>query len=435
MKSNIRLLDLSQEGKRMRYKIYLLIILVNAIVGVDNSASGQKITDTIFYNNYWQICEKPIASYYRLGTLVIDSFWYYTGKFRDYDMDGHIQMEGEYNNIGEKNGLFRFYYPDGKLMISGKFWQNLMIDEWQWYYSNDSLRAVINFDGPSGDFSFIKFKQPDGTTTLEEGSGKFEWYTNAYATGWYNIKVYGSYSGRKRSGTWKYFLVGTGDETYRFEEKYDKEGQFKKANISGAYYGEVPKSRYSDYAFIPPKVWITEQIQYDKFFNTRPGSGDLALLNYLLNRKTSEVIVKNGKVENAILQIILSLDANRNRLEYQQKEVDGNIEFKIGEKGLPEDIVVSGTGINDKEKEFIIFLVSKFRQIEMPGIETVAIESYYSIKFYSINIKEFMPAAMRDQVNNDIFFSTLPKDKFLILMRSAKKKIKKYVRDQLQFYW
>ena len=53
-----------------------LIIVINLPV----KAKAQKITDTIFYNGAWQICEKPLAKYYRIGTLVIDSFWYYTGK-------------------------------------------------------------------------------------------------------------------------------------------------------------------------------------------------------------------------------------------------------------------------------------------------------------------------------------------------------------------
>lgn len=155
----------------------------------------------------------------------------------------------------------------------------------------------------------------------------------------------------------------------------------------------------------------------------------------MLNRKSSEIFVRNSQVEKAILQIIRSLDANRDRLDYQRKEIDGKIEFKIGENGYPEDITVTGTGIIEKEKEFIIFLVSKFREIEMPGIEAVGIESYYSINLFSINVKEFMPASIRDQVNNDIFFTTLPKDKFLMLLKSSKKKIKKYVREQFQFYW
>ncbi|MFC0772974.1 toxin-antitoxin system YwqK family antitoxin [Terrimonas alba] len=412
--------------------IKLTLVVMFASQGISNA---QKITDTIFYNRAWQICEKPIAVYYRIGTLMIDSFWYYTGKQMDFDMNGQLLTEAEYSSDGKRDGLFRFYYPDGKLMLSGKYWEGLMIGDWYWYYSNDSLKAIINFDGPSDDFKVIQYKLPDGTSMLENGTGKFEWHTNPYLSMLPNLKVYGSFSAGKRSGGWRYYLVrDDGEESLRFEEKYDKEGKFKRASASGSYYGENPKDRYTDYIFIPPKMLITEQIQYDNFFR-RDTAGGTALLNYLLNRRSSEIIVKNKKVENALLQIIRSLESNRGRLEYQQKEIDGSIEFKIGEKGYPEEITVTGKGITEKEKEFIIFLVSKFRDIEMPGVESVAIESYYTINLYSINMKEFMPVSIRDQVNNEMFFTTLPKEKFLILLKSAKKKIKKYAREAFQFYW
>jgi hypothetical protein len=398
-------------------------------------ANAQKITDTIFFNKAWQICEKPIASYYRIGTLVVDSLWFYTGKFRDFDINGKLLTEGEYSDKGYRDGVFRFYYPDGKLMVAGKFWEDYMIGDWHWYYSNDSLRAIINFDGVETDFKFISYKLPDGKVMLDNGTGDFEWYTDLYHIGVPGFKVYGSFAAGKRSGSWEYYFARNGVESLMFTEKYDKSGKFKKASTTIDYYGDPPKARYTDYIFIPPKLWITERMLHDIFFNKGDSSGQVAVLNYLLNRKSSEIIVKNKKVENAILQVIHSLEANRGRLEYQQKEIDGKIEFKIGDKGYPEDITISGTGITEKEKEFIIFLVSKFSQIEMPGIESVAIESYYSINLYSINMKEFMPAAIRDQVNNEIFFSTLPKDKFLMLLKAIKKKIKKYIREELQFYW
>ena len=395
---------------------------------------AQKITDTIFYNGAWRICEKPIARYYRLGTLSVDSVWFYTGKFKDYNLNNSLITEGEYNDKGQRDGVFRFYYPDGKLMLSGKFWQGLMIGDWEWHYSNDSLKAIINFDGPSDDFKVIKYKLPDGKVKLDNGSGDFEWYTDLYNTGFSMFKVYGSFEERKRSGSWRYYSIKNGVESFQFAEKYDKDGKFKKASVS-ADFKQPPKDRYTDYIFIPPTLWITERVLHDNFFNRGDSAGRVALLNYLLNRKSSEIIVKDKKIENALLQIIHSLEHNEKRLEYQQKEIDGKIEFKLGEKGYPEDITVTGKGITEKEKEFINFLVSKFHQLEMQSIESVAIETYYTINLYSINMKEFVPASIRDQVNNELFFSTLPKEKFLILLKSIKKKFKKYIREEIQFYW
>jgi antitoxin component YwqK of YwqJK toxin-antitoxin module len=398
-------------------------------------AEAQKITDTIFYNRAWQICEKPIAAYYRTGTLMIDSFWYYTGKVKDYDTAGRMVTEAEYNTKGERDGLFQFYYPDGKLMLSGNYWEGLMIGDWRWYYPNDSLWAIINFDGPSDDFKFIQYRKQDGTITLDKGTGKFEWLTNPYVRMLPGFRVVGSFNEGKRSGVWRYFLISNGEESFRFQEKYDKDGKFKRATLTGTSLAQEPTTRFTDFMFIPPKMMVTEHMQYDNFFRRGDSTGGVALLQYLLNRKSSEIIVKNKDVENVLLHIIRSLENSRNRLEYQEKDIDGSIEFRIGEKGFPEDITISGKGFTDKEKEFIRFLVSKFSKIEMPGVEMVAIERYYRINVFSINIKEFVPVSLRDKVNNDIFFSTLPKEKFSLLLQAAKKKIKRYVREELQFYW
>ena len=249
----------------------------------------------------WQICEKPIASYYRIGVLAIDSFWFFTGKIKDFDINGQLIMEGEYSIDGYKDGLFRFYFPNGKLMLSGKYWRDLMIGDWQWNYNNDSIRAIINFDGPSNDFAFVKYKLPDGTAMLDKGTGKFEWYTDLYNPVSPGFKVYGSFSEGSRSGSWRYYHVrDQQEESFTFEEKYDKEGNFKRASVSGTYYGQIPKTRYTDYFFLPKHVWITEQIHFDNFFRRGEVPGEVALLNYLLNRKSSEIIVKDKKVENAL---------------------------------------------------------------------------------------------------------------------------------------
>ena len=321
-------------------------------------------------------------------------------------------------------------------MLSGKFWQGLMLGDWEWWYSNDSLKAIINFDGPSDDFVVTKFKLPDGKLMLNNGTGDFEWYTDQYNTGITVLKVYGSFEERKRAGNWKFFNIYNGEEFLRFTEKYDKEGNFKKATISSNYF-EPPKNRFIDYIFIPPKLWITERMLYDNYFNRGDvdSSGYVAVLNYLLNRKASEIIAKDYNVEKALLEIIHSLEQSRRRLEYQTKEIDGKIAFKLGEKGVPEDITITGRGITDKEKEFIHFLVSKFSRLEMESINSVSIKTHYTINLYSVNMKEFVPASVRDEVNNELFFSTLPKEKFLILLNSMKKKLKRNIREKIQFYW
>lgn len=418
-------------------KIVPLLMTITVFTAIHTTVFAQKITDTIFYNNDWQICEKSIAANYRIGTLAIDSFWFYTGKIKDYSIADTLLMEGAYTEDGYKTGLFKFYYPNGKLRLLGRYEDDKMKGAWQWYYQDGSVKAIIIFEGVDNNFEFLQYTTPDGKTTLQNGTGDFEWFTASENLKYAGDKVYGSFLEGKRSGTWSYSVPKPGkDDVLLFKEKYDDNGRYKKTITAVNYYGKQPKSSYAEYNFEPVSIAITEHMAYDNFFRKGGDStGELALTRYLLNRKAAEIIVKDSTFENALLFIIHTLENNRNRLEYQEKDVDGNIEFKLGDKGYPEDITVTGKGITDKEKEFIIFLLSKFHNIEMPGSGSVAIEGYHTIYFYSINIKEFTPASMKDLVNNDLFFSTLPKDKLLVLMRSVKKKLKKYIREEYSFYW
>lgn len=398
---------------------------------------AQKITDTIFYNSGWQICEKSIAVNYRVGTLAIDSFWFFTGKIKDYSMADTLLMEGQYTEDGYKTGLFKFYYPNGKLRMMGRYENDKMRGAWQWYYDNGGVRAIIIFDGDEKDFQFVQYTTADGKNTLQNGTGDFEWFTSSKSINSSGYMVDGKFLNGNRSGVWKFYRVRQGyDDVMLFKEKYNDAGEFKRKILAGNYYGLQSTTRYEDYNFEPSKIFITERMAYDDFFRKGGDStGDLALRRYLLNRKAAEIIVKDSTFENALLFVIHTLENNSNRLDYQHKEIDGSIEFKIGDNGYPENITVTGNGIIDKEKEFIIFLLSKFHNIQMPGMGSVAIEGYHTIYLYSVNMKEFVPASMKDMVNNELFFSTLTKDKFVSLLKASKKKLKKYIREEYSYYW
>ncbi|MEO6720717.1 MAG: hypothetical protein ABIN67_10125 [Ferruginibacter sp.] len=428
---------------KIKNVVYHPLVTIFIFISLPATIFAQKITDTIFYNSNWQICEKSIAANYRIGTLAIDSFWFYTGKVTDYSITDTLLMEGQYTEYGFKTGLFKFYFPDGKLKMIGRYENDKMRGPWQWYYDNGSIRAIINLDGDEKDFKFVQFTTREGKNTLQNGTGDFEWFTGSKKITRPGKKVIGKFLNGKRSGIWRYYQLSNGpDDLLIFREKYDDDGIYKKTILSGDYYksgnftAQNPHSIYTDYNFEPSKIFVTERMGYDDFFRKDDDSTSaLALKKYLINRKAAEIIVKDSTFEKALLFVIHTLENNKSRLGYQKKEIDGSIEFKIGDKGYPEDITVAGKGITDKEKEFIIFLLSKFHNIEMPGSESVAIEGYHTIYLYSVNLKEFMPASIKDLVTNDLFFSTLTKDMFMSLMRASKKKLKKYIREQYSFYW
>lgn len=415
----------------------LLVFLCILHLFLTPVAFAQKITDTLFYNKIWQICEKPVAAYYRIGTLAIDSFWFYTGSVKDYSIDHTLLMEGTYTEDGYKTGEFRYYYPEGNLQLKAFYHRDAAKGTWEWYYPNDSIRAVVNFDDGEQNFRFVTYRTPKGNLTLTDGNGKFEWQTGTAADVGGNYIVNGSFKNGLRAGNWRYSYQHLERiPTLVFTEKYDDNGKFRKSAVTSGLYGDNPKKKYEQYTFSPRKIWITEHILYDNFF--RKGgeeNSDIALRKYLLNRRASEIIVKNKNFEQAMTFILLSLEGNRNKLEFQKKEINGKIKFKLGENGTPEDISIKGDGLTEKEIEFLHFLMSKFKNIEMPGTENLAIEGYHDIYFYSINMKEYVPASIRNEVNYDLFFSTLPKESFVSLLQSKKKQIKRYFRDEFRFFW
>lgn len=302
---------------KINFKVVNMLASIFIFTCLHTTIFAQKITDTIFYNSNWQICEKSIAVNYRMGTLAIDSFWFYTGNIKDYSIADTLLMEGQYTQDGYKTGLFKFYYLNGKLRMMGRYENDKMKGAWQWYYDNGGIKAIIIFEADEKDFEFVQYTTPDGKSTLLNGTGDFEWFTGSKKLNYPGDKVYGSFLNGKRTGVWKYYQVIKGrDDLLLFKEKYDDEGQYKKTIVSGSYYGRQPNSSFADYSFEPAKIFITERMSYDDFFRKGGDStSDLALRRYLLNRKSSEIIVKDSTFENALLFVIHTLENNRARLE------------------------------------------------------------------------------------------------------------------------
>jgi antitoxin component YwqK of YwqJK toxin-antitoxin module len=417
------------------HTIYRLLIVLVFLFFFTETKS-QNITDTIFFNKSWEICEKEIAAYYRIGTLTIDSFWYYTGINRDYDLNHQLMTEIHYTKEGYKQGPFSHYYQNGKLYVKGQFKNNEPTGNWQWYYPDGKEHAIINFDAGADNFQFIKYVNERGNVTLQNGNGDFEWRFSLKNEPAFRYELKGQYTYGKRDGKWKFYSIKLDNSTnLTITEKYD-DGIYKKSIRQVYSNTETIHNKVNNYEFAPVKIWITEQIRYDNFFRKNgKENSDLAVIRYLFNRTNSEIIVKNKKFEEALVFMLTSLESNRHRLDFHNKEINGYIKFKVGDNGYPENITIGGEGISEKEKEFLIFYMSKFKNIEMPIVESVAFESYHTIYLYSINVKDFVPISIRHEVDKELFFSTLKRDAFKAILESRKKQIKKFIRSQFTYYW
>ena len=414
------------------------LLLIVFILFFTKNVKCQVITDTIFFNERWQICEKPIAVYYRIGTLTIDSTWYYTGKFKDYNINNILMTEGEYSKNGFRNGHFNFYDTEGNLLVSGNYERDRPYGTWEWKFTNGSTRAIINFPVDETDFQFVYYRSSDGKVLLENGTGEFTWSVNAFEDTYRNYIAEGSFKHGIRTGTWKYYeQEKNGDKLLLCKEMYDDNGELKKAKTTYITGSQTLNRKCVEYNFVPQSLKQVENISYDNFFTRGPDSSSATnLLNYLLNRKSVDIIIKNKNFEKALSYILGNLERYRDKLDYTTKDIDGRIDFKIGDKALPEDITVEGANITSEEKNFLLYLMSKFKNIEMPGDSLMAIEGYHTIYFYSVDIRSCLPYSVRLYApEKEFFFSTIPKDKYLVWLKANQKQIKKYIRKEFLHYW
>jgi antitoxin component YwqK of YwqJK toxin-antitoxin module len=125
---------------------------------------------TIYFNEKWEmVCCKDSASFYRIG---IYDHGIYDGPVSDYFITGQLQMKGEYSSW-MKNGVFTWYYKNGKKMCTGIF-QN-------------------------GDFTMMNGWDSHGNKVVVNGDGNFTWYLG------FNMHPsdIGAYKGGKKNGIWQ----------------------------------------------------------------------------------------------------------------------------------------------------------------------------------------------------------------------------------------
>lgn len=396
-----------------------------------NFCSAQKLTDTIFYSQDWEICEKPIAEYYRIGTLAIDSFWFFTGVIKDYTADNNtLLMKGHYSEDGYKNGPFEFYYPNGKTWLKGNYLNDKMNGIWEFYYKNGNPKATVYLPVNTNQFRFINYFDMDGKQLLKDGTGEFEWRQDetdydGEDEDYYGYHLFGEFKDSVRSGTWKYYRGNTINmNTLRYKENYSN-GNLKKTVQTG-YGSERIDAVNIPFSFEPDKIRVTEKIVYDDFLSKYDslGKNDETFVSYLIKEESPAITLKEKEFTKAFQQIIGTLEKYRKRINYSDKEISGEIEFKIADKGYPEDVTVTGN-ITDKEKAFILYVMDKFRGIQMPVIDsTIAVEGYHKFYFYTFNPQPFLPAEIRSYISEkDFIFISVPKEKFLEFAKSIKKVI------------
>lgn len=87
---------------------------------------------------------KSCAHYYRIGKLDPDNMGI-KGDFCDYSLNGKMIYKATMMD-GRLNGNALFYYPDGKVMETGRYINGQRAGLWRYYFDNGSARQVLYFN-------------------------------------------------------------------------------------------------------------------------------------------------------------------------------------------------------------------------------------------------------------------------------------------------
>lgn len=145
----------------MKY-IFSIILCIAGISFIE----GQKLTDTMYFNNSWEQCAKEEARYYRIINMDFSGDFLF--HVTDYYLSGQIQMTGNYRSIrpDDREGSFAWYYPDGQKQQDCEYKNNMFHGLFQEWYEDGQIKIRQSFseglpDGP------MKTWRQDGTLQLD----------------------------------------------------------------------------------------------------------------------------------------------------------------------------------------------------------------------------------------------------------------------------
>ncbi len=413
----------------MTRRIFIKLVFALLFFQTANTTAWSQRSDTLYLNSKWQICEKPFASYYRFGRIVIDTFWYYTGYIADHYVNDTLEMDGYYSSLGEKNGFFSFYYPDGKLRASGEYINNKMFGVWEYYHRNGNLRLRINYTGDNMNYTVLDFIDSTGKVMTKDSTGTFEMIVQ-YNPRRANYRLEGEFKNGKREGTWKYYayIPSKDAEEMKLKEVYEN-GILKKGSIYSIYSGvlETYKKPQHNITLIEfQKLKITEYFAKDPT-SFRNWDNDQDLADFLINRQAPAYDVEGSSFEESFTDVLTTLNTPEVLRYFRDplKIYKGEVLINLSDSGDIEEIEISGN-LSEKEKEYMLFFIKKFKNIHEIIVENVGIDAYHKIYFYSLIFAEFIPkrylAALPEK---QFLFALLPYDKLKEAIKLKGKKEKK----------
>lgn len=304
-------------------KLTLLLIVQLAAA---EKCFTQVFRDTLYYDYKWAICEKPIASFYRIAEIhTTSNNAFFTGRVRDFYGNGQMEMEGNYDSLGKKDGRFVFYNKMGKQAAVGEFKKDVPMGIWSYFDKDERLNVQLKFDGAL-DFTPFFVVSSAGDTMLRNGNGKFNIATTDFPYVFHNgdtvrlssgtsYTIQGSSREGKKEGRW---ITSTSSNPSFADELY-KQGSFVKGRWVYANRTTAPLSKPVKLVMANTfynKFLATEQFSKDHVFNSYGSdhSGE-AVARFLFDKQLPFIVSRSTSFEHNIAdfmrQVIASIDMDK----------------------------------------------------------------------------------------------------------------------------
>lgn len=238
--------------------------------------------DTIYLDYNWSLCEKPVASYYRICAINKEKLVFYTGPFEDYYIDGKIEMIGAYDDKGRKEGNFISYYQNGNKKAEGSYKGDLYNGYWSFFDRNERLMMQLNCTN-NYDFVPTFLLSQNGDTLLKDGNGRFVFHKDDFKeffTKESSCRMEGEVASGKKEGTISYYSCFENDKL-DYKEMYQN-GKFKN---SSSEFNRVA----TDVSFGTIELTSEKLESVESFYHINPlfgnnDQGSKLVLDYIINK-------------------------------------------------------------------------------------------------------------------------------------------------------
>ena len=183
------------------YRVFLLFLM---LAGSSEQIRAQKFIESYYKYNWQETTGKDEASFYAYAEQT-DSGWYR----KDYFLcskSSKIQMVGLYEDKENKmkNGVFRWYYPNGNLKTFGKYIHNQKEGLWINWYSDGTVEdSAVYKNGHYSGIAKSWYKNgylQDSLNMSDAGNGVYvAWFDNGMPS------EAGKYANYKKQGRWVYY--------------------------------------------------------------------------------------------------------------------------------------------------------------------------------------------------------------------------------------